>query len=179
MANAASILGYGAIGLGFLLAVLAYRLLRAGHINERPIYVFEGFCLVLVIIGAVLQYSSGSATTTQNSNLQAELQRTKDLLTAATARAQSAESSLASAKALVKGLTTAIEGAFPNAGQLVTSVNSIPNLVTQSCSGGPHGTDPLHANEIRAISADASNRIASARTAISNIVSSVPAEFKN
>jgi hypothetical protein len=45
MAMWASILGYGAIGLGFLLAVLAYRLLRKGNVKDTQIYVFEVFAL--------------------------------------------------------------------------------------------------------------------------------------
>jgi hypothetical protein len=177
MPNAASILGYGAIGLGFLLAVLAYRLLREGHLNERPIYVFEGFCLALVIIGALLQYSSSAATAADNQSLQSELQKTKETLSAALMRAQSAESGQATARAEIKSLVAAIQVVFPDADKLSASVSSITNLVTQSCSGGPHGDDPLHAGEIRSISADASKRIASAETAIANIVASVPAEF--
>src|SRR5260370_31206547 len=54
----AKILSYGAIGLGFLLAILAYRLLRAHPGKERPIYVFMGFCIVLVLIGSILQYAT-------------------------------------------------------------------------------------------------------------------------
>ena len=52
MYDPTSILGYGAIGLGFLLAFFAYRLLGRPNIKERPIYVFEIFCLALVLITA-------------------------------------------------------------------------------------------------------------------------------
>ena len=45
-----SILSLGAIGLGFLLAYLAYRLLAGGQTNERTIYVFMVFCLTLVAV---------------------------------------------------------------------------------------------------------------------------------
>ena len=62
MYDPTSILGYGAIGLGFLLAFFAYRLLGRPNIKERPIYVFEIFCLALVLIGAALQYASMNAT---------------------------------------------------------------------------------------------------------------------
>jgi hypothetical protein len=51
-----SILGFGAIGLGFLLAYLAYRLLAKDPTRERPIYVYMAFCLVLVGVGAALQF---------------------------------------------------------------------------------------------------------------------------
>jgi hypothetical protein len=75
MYDPTSILGYGAIGLGFLLAFFAYRLLGRPNIKERPIYVFEIFCLALVLIGAALQYASMNATanSSQNQALQAEL----------------------------------------------------------------------------------------------------------
>ena len=50
----ASILGFGAIGLGFLLAFLAYRLLATGEARERPIYIYMAFCLALLGVGAAL-----------------------------------------------------------------------------------------------------------------------------
>jgi hypothetical protein len=178
MSDIASILGFGAIGLGFLLAVLAYHLLRTGRVPERPIYVFEGFCLVLVIIGAVLQYSSGNRTTEEIRALQAELKTTKEALSAAQAKTQAAESDLAAQKAQTKNLVAAIQRVFPDGDKLSASVSRIPNLVTQSCSGGPHGTDPLHASEIRTIAGEAAQRIASVQTAINSIVASVPAELK-
>src|ERR1700740_1849501 len=68
----ASILGFGAIGLGFLLAVLAYRLLANSQQKERPIYIFMVFCLALLGVGAALQY-------TDSSSKAALAQTTKDL----------------------------------------------------------------------------------------------------
>ncbi|MEH6442958.1 MAG: hypothetical protein V7784_03590 [Oceanospirillaceae bacterium] len=56
--NIVSILGLGAIGLGFLLALLTYKLLRQAPVNNVPIYVYQFFCFVLVLIGAGLQYST-------------------------------------------------------------------------------------------------------------------------
>jgi hypothetical protein len=52
----ASILSYGAIGLGFLLAYLAYQLLASGMASERQVYTYMAFCLSLLIIGGVIQY---------------------------------------------------------------------------------------------------------------------------
>ncbi|UWQ95478.1 hypothetical protein K3728_17685 [Rhodobacteraceae bacterium M385] len=56
--NVLSILGYGAIGLGFLLAFLAYRLLSTERTNNQPLYVFMAFCLVLFFGGVWLQFLS-------------------------------------------------------------------------------------------------------------------------
>jgi hypothetical protein len=52
-----SILSLGAIGLGFLLAFLAYRLLATGQARERPVYIYMIFCLSLLGVGASLQYT--------------------------------------------------------------------------------------------------------------------------
>lgn len=90
-----------------------------------------------------------------------------------------ATSANAAARGEIKRLVAAIKAVLPDADGLSTSLGSITNLVTQSCSGGPHGTDPLHANEIRTISSDAARRVSSAQTAINNIVESVPVELRN
>lgn len=110
--SVASILGYGAIGLGFLLAVLTYRLLRKGPENNTPIYVYEVFCFALVIVGAFLQWSSNNisagALMSQIDTLQSQLKEakgalskaqldldsTKDNLNRAQTQAKSAESQL-------------------------------------------------------------------------------------
>lgn len=49
------ILGYGVIGLGFLLAFLAYLLLRKDRSKPGPVYVFMVFCVVLCGIGLYAQ----------------------------------------------------------------------------------------------------------------------------
>lgn len=169
MSNVVSILGYGAVGLGLLLAILAYRLLLSGTVNERPVYVFEGFCLTLVIIGAFLQYSSNSATAAQNQALQSDLQSTKESLTSEKAKSQSAELSLANAKSTIGGLAASTRTAFPDADKLAVSVGRISSLIAQSCGGGDHGNDPANAEEIRNIANDASQRIASAKSNIDNV----------
>src|SRR5262245_54273185 len=57
------ILGLGVIGLGFLLALLAYQLLRQEQAKAqtnpdvlRSIYFFMGFSVILCVIGIVSQY---------------------------------------------------------------------------------------------------------------------------
>lgn len=57
-----SILSLGTVGLGFLLAFLAFRLLSGEKPRERPIYIFMLFCLILVVIGAALQFYAGDDT---------------------------------------------------------------------------------------------------------------------
>src|SRR5271155_6009933 len=66
------ILGYGVLGLGFLLALLAYRLLSKEQGKQAPspdafraIYVFMGFSLVLCILGLVSQFFDGRQTEQQ------------------------------------------------------------------------------------------------------------------
>jgi uncharacterized FlaG/YvyC family protein len=68
--NAYDILKLGVIGLGFLLALLAYRLLRAEQKRDtsrpaiiRSIYVFMGFSLLLCIVGFFSEFAKDSAST--------------------------------------------------------------------------------------------------------------------
>jgi hypothetical protein len=93
-----SILGAGAIGLGFLLAYLTYRLLRAppqpnGPRNNAPIYAFEVFCFALVIVGAFLQWASNTDNVAtlrdQNKELEGELRIAKDNLSVVQSSLQS------------------------------------------------------------------------------------------
>ena len=62
-----SILGLGAVGLGFLLALLSYRLLRQERTNNTPIYVFQFFCFALVLVGAWLQYFGNARSQLESS----------------------------------------------------------------------------------------------------------------
>ncbi|MFQ5770843.1 MAG: hypothetical protein ACE5HX_09925, partial [bacterium] len=62
-ANVVEILGYGVIGLGFLLAFLAYRLLGKEQNKDKPrpaliraIYVFMAFSVVLSLIGFASEF---------------------------------------------------------------------------------------------------------------------------
>jgi len=116
---------------------------------------------------------------TDLSKTQADLENARSALATLTSERNAAISANTTARAAIRGLIAGIQNAFPDAGNLSNSVSRITNLVTQSCSGGPHGTDPDHADEIRSISLDASRRISSAQTAITSIVTSVPAELRN
>jgi hypothetical protein len=79
----------------------------------------------------------------------ANLDQTKSALVSATADENNAISANEAARAEVKRLVVAIQAILPDANNLSNSISSITNLVTQSCSGGPHGTDPLRADHIR------------------------------
>jgi hypothetical protein len=111
MTDIGSILGYGAIGLGFLLALLAYRLLAAGKARERPVYIYMVFCLALLGVGATLQYSDNKYKTLLE-------QKTKDY-----------ERLADSMKAIVDTLT-------PTAKPLQEVEGQITGL---ACGGGAHG----------------------------------------
>ncbi len=88
MPTPASILSYGIIGLGFLLAGLAFRLLNKeqnkktpSQIIVRSIYAFEVFCIVLVILGGTNEYVK-SDTRWHNSELVARVSALTDELAA-------------------------------------------------------------------------------------------------
>jgi hypothetical protein len=78
--NITSILGFGAIGLGFLLALFAYRLLAKGVTRERPFYIYLAFCLALLGVGAALQYSDNTAKS-ENKRLEDSMKAIVDALT--------------------------------------------------------------------------------------------------
>jgi len=184
MSDVASILGYGAIGLGFLLAILAYRLLSAGKASERPIYVFEVFCLALVIIGALLQYSSSDArgtaasATAQNQALQADLkaareslsaaqaglQSTSENLSAVLARAQTAESRVAAAWQVMNGIAVMVPDS-------VTKLQQVNGVLTNggACNGGRSGEPLPHGSEMATLSSAVMNNLAAAKSSIEGI----------
>jgi hypothetical protein len=103
-----------------------------------------------------------------------DLARTKASLESISKDLDSMTSANATARAEIKRLVTAIQGAFSNAGKLSTSLSNITKMVTASWPDG-HGTDPWHAEEIRTVSGDASKSIAT----LDSIVRSVPAELRN
>ena len=109
----------------------------------------------------------------------ARLDNARADLAAVTIERDNTLSSNASAREQIKRLVSTIHTILPDAETLSDRLGSITRLITQSCSGGPHGTDPLHADTIRSISAQASRRIEAAKTAIANIVASVPAELSD
>ena len=117
-----AILGFGAIGLGFLLAFLTYQLLRRERKNNRPIYVFQFFCFMLVLIGAFLQYASSLGNDTSQ-DLRIEI--------------SNIQSRLDTAISIMKTINEPIPGSIKD----LNSVNTV--LTGLSCSGGSHGV-PLH-----------------------------------
>jgi uncharacterized integral membrane protein len=131
------------------------------------------------VLGSEQMRNQLAETQVNLSKTSSSLESVRGDLAAMTSQKDAATFANATARAEIKRLVAAIKDAFPDAGKLSATVSTIPNLVTQSCSGGPHGTDPAHASEIRSISADAAARIVSAQAAIANIVASVPAELRN
>lgn len=141
--SVASILGYGAIGLGFLLAFLAYKLLGKPGIKEQPIYVFEAFCLVLVLVGAFLQYSDG--------------QRIVDASTRETD----------ALRARYNKLTAAMNSFVSDASTSIADLQPVGNFLTSAaCSGGAHG-DPIQGGAQRAtVVTNVVNRLAASKAAL-------------
>ena len=73
------ILGYGAIGLGCILALLSYRLLSKEQDLKKPrqniltsIYAFMMFSLILCAIGFVSEYANNKNTSIIQTQLEAE-----------------------------------------------------------------------------------------------------------
>lgn len=156
----ASILGFGAIGLGFLLAFLAYRLLATNEARERPVYIYMAFCLALLGVGAALQYSDNhykAALEQKNKDyesLRAQLDATAKNLIAAQAtlsenqeKLSSTLTSLAAAQAAVNnakgenkrladGMKAIVETLAPTTGPLREVQGAVTGL---ACSGGAHG----------------------------------------
>jgi hypothetical protein len=83
LSTALKILELGVIGLGFLLALLAYQLLKEAQKKEQPsdavlrsVYFFMGFSVILCIIGVVSQYLDQRRTLGQLTN-ELSAQKTK------------------------------------------------------------------------------------------------------
>lgn len=109
----------------------------------------------------------------------ANLESTRAALVSMTQQKDAAASANDAARAEIKRLVVAIKAVLPDGDKLSASVSSITNMVAQSCSGGAHGVDPANAPQIRSVAQDAAKRIASAQTAIDNIVASVPADLRS
>jgi hypothetical protein len=113
--NIASILGFGAIGLGFLLALLAYRLLATGQARERPVYIYMAFCLALLGVGAFLQYSDNRSLAAAQTALD-------------TAKGEN--------KRLADSMKAIVDALKPTSGPLQEVQSAVTGL---ACSGGGHG----------------------------------------
>jgi hypothetical protein len=156
-----SILGFGAIGLGFLLAFLAYRLLATGKAQERPVYVYMAFCLSLLAVGAALQYSDNRYRTALDQKnkdydaLKAQYDSTaKNLINSQTSltenqdKRSSALTSLASAQAALSSETSAnkrmadsmkaiVDALTPTVKPLQETETAVTSA--GACGGGGHG----------------------------------------
>lgn len=181
-----SILGLGAIGLGFLLAFLTYRLLATERTNNRPIYVFQFFCFALVLVGAWLQFSSTAGsqeilvlqdeimehqeelvtykeTTTE---IQEELQRTKNNLNAAQQKIEQVSQKLASSISVMQRISNVV----PESIQNLEAVNAV--LTGNSCSGGSAGV-PLwggRGTEMAALSTTVISNLSAAKSSIEGVL---------
>jgi hypothetical protein len=160
----ASILGFGAIGLGFLLAFLAYRLLAGGEARERPVYIYMAFCLALLGVGAALQYSDSRYKTaleqktrdydnlkalyeTQATNLiaaQNNLTETQGKLSSTLALLASAQTSLGNANSQNKKMADSMKAIVDTLAATTGPLQAAAGHVTAGtvCPGGPHG-EPL------------------------------------
>jgi hypothetical protein len=177
MPNAASILGYGAIGLGFLLAWLAYRLLLQEQRVREPranilksIYFFECFCVVLVLFGAVLQYfdntnrSNAFVLSNKITALESELQSTKSNISGLQTRAESAgqcEAKLAEYASINLKLFQSITNSTSIVAKVQADLVKQNSLaVNDSCSGGPNGIPTNHSAEITSLNTSISSDVA-------------------
>lgn len=152
-ASITSILGAGAIGLGFLLAYLTYNLLKEERAKYGPIYVYEFFCFALVIVGAVLQYSSAERSDKNETleirinTLQAEKNTAQESLRATQTELETAKQNLnaslseaEAARAKLKrslDVMTGIANMIPTALAELSEINSV--LTGNVCSGGSSG----------------------------------------
>jgi hypothetical protein len=168
------ILGYGAIGLGLLLAVLTYNLLKNPSLKERPIYVFQAFCLALVVIGAWLQYTNNSSAADASLALQKELTAVKERLTSADAKASEmqnravlAENRLSTAVQVMNAIASSV----PMSISKLQSVNS--KLTGDSCPGGAHGIGVPGGSQTAALSTAVMNDLAAAKSSIDNFTASL------
>jgi len=181
-----SILGLGAIGLGFLLAFLAYRLLATERTNNRPVYVYQVFCLALVLIGAWLQYSSNTSSQTvldlqsKTQGLQEELVAYKFRLPELQDELNTAKLDVAAGKQMAEQLgeklarsiavMEKIASMVPESIQNLQAVNAI--LTGNSCSGG-RGGEPIwggNGTEMAKLSTIVISNLASAKSSIESVL---------
>lgn len=134
------ILGLGAIGLGFLLAVLAYKLLAANPANRGSIYIFMAFCLVIMGTGAFLQYAAADDKS-KVKNVDAEVTRLR-----------------AGMKSIQEALART-EKPLREANSIVTDGGA--------CPGGSHGVALPHGRDASGYISGAQGEISSAKSTAS------------
>jgi hypothetical protein len=177
-----SISGVGAIGLGLLLMLLAYRLLARPNGRQRPIYIIMASCLVLLGVGAstllysnALQKTALEQKTTDYDTLKAQYDSTaKYLATAQNALTESkgklwdalklwnaaqasANNYMGESRRLTDDMKAIVETLAPTFGTLQSVQGSLTGL---ACSGGAHG-------ESMNVSAEYGTRISSSIAQIS------------
>jgi hypothetical protein len=74
----------------------------------------------------------------------------------------------------LEGQSNALRSVVSQIDPLVTSLQRVTPLVTQSCSGGAHGEDPAHASEIRSITSSAATQLSAFRASLSSAVANPP-----
>jgi hypothetical protein len=160
----ASILGFGAIGLGFLLAFLAYRLLATNDARERPVYIYMVFCLALLGVGAALQYSDNryktaleqktkdydslkaqyDATAKNLVGSQNNLTETQDKLSSTLTSLAAAQTALNNSKSESKRLADSMKAIVETLAPTTAPLQQVQGVVTGlACSGGAHG-EPMN-----------------------------------
>jgi hypothetical protein len=180
-----SILGLGAVGLGFLLAYLSYRLLANPLSKERPIYIFMVFCLALVCVGALLQYNdsrSGSELIQlrkEHENLISMSGIAENALLSAQKGISEMRATLASTQSSLndtlnenKRLTGSMGAIFHALTPTQQPLQVVANHVTDggACNGGAHGEPLPHGNEDGArISSALANITAATRIAAQHV----------
>ncbi|MDA9499545.1 hypothetical protein XI05_19190 [Bradyrhizobium sp. CCBAU 11357] len=157
-------MSYGAIGLGFLLAWLAYRLLlkEQGMVKPRSsilssIYMFEGFAVVLVIIGAILEYTNNvakaGAFTTSSGNAATLTQYV---------------SIAASQNRAIKDAASTVETILRD----LAAQNRL--AVEDSCPGGRNGVPSNHAGEITSLNTKISSDVAAVKGTLGSVIALKP-----
>ena len=182
-ADPGKILGYGAIGLGFLLAVLAYRLLSRENFRERPIYVYLVFCLLLVIVGSTLQYVAAKDNTVavleREKQLTLDLEATKKQLAEAVEKQQTAQNEANRYKSDLSRLVDAVAGSLAIfKGEVTGNMFDLNNFaVNDSCPGGGNGVPSNHSGDIQRVNtliAASISKIVGLLTSVQNIAAPQP-----
>jgi hypothetical protein len=154
-----AILGVGALGLGLLLAILAYRLLAQSNGKQPPIYFFMASCLVFLGVGAALLYGNNlqrkalEQKTKDYNELKAQYDsKAKNLITAQDALSESkgklwdalnlwsaAQASANNYKGENRRLTEDMKVIVEKLAPTLETLQSVQgSLAAIACSGGPN-----------------------------------------
>lgn len=179
------ILGFGIIGLGFLLAFFAYMLLRGPVRRERPIYVYMCFCLVLVAIGAYVQIRTSDAMRDlvdlrkQLNTVRGDLSIATNNLNASLSVCEAHRTALNASENKAKAAETKLEQSVQAMREFVSAAPDIVNklnqvggfLTSSACPGGSNGR-PIHGGaETAVLTTDAVSRLSAAQGAMTRVLS--------